>query len=158
MIKIRTNLIFFSLLTPAVKKGCACLVDSFIKQLLPSLYTLLKSQIQRWIIHGPASLWFTIKKERSKKATRHVQSLMRNRVPRLWQWPTSVHLPIRLCHLSLYETLAVTPFPRLLLVWMTLEIVWNLMLGRVPLEWLVCTSVLQIEFHKPLIIFSYQAA
>lgn len=43
-----------------------------------------------------------------------------------------------------------------LLVWMTLGTAWNPQPERVLLEWLAHTYVLQIEFHKPLIISSYQ--
>lgn len=53
---------------------------------------------------------------------------------------------------------ALTPFHRPLLVRMTLETDWNPEPARVLWEVLVCTYVLQIEFHKPLIISSYQAA
>lgn len=140
-------------------EGCSHLVCSYIKQLLPSHASHL-AKVSRYKDELSPALPFRGSQsgKETEKATGQVQSLGWNQALRFWQWPTSVRLPVRLCHLSLRETFAGTPSHWPLWVWMTLATAWNPELRGVLLEFLVCTYVLQIDIHKPLIISSYQAA
>ena len=157
--KMKTIWVVFFSFAHFCCEGCSRLVCSYIKQLLPS-HARHAAKVSRYKDELSPALPFRGSEsgKETVKATGQVQSLGWNQALRFWQWPTSVRLPVRLCHLSLRETFAGTPSHWPLWVWMTLATAWNPELRGVLLEFLVCTYVLQIDIHKPLIISSYQAA